>query len=521
MKITRAQSSLLAGASLLGLWFVAASVVRYGEPFGMDQGCFACFARWVSRGWLPYRDVFDSKAPLFVYTWAIVAALPGGIEHAAWTFEAVWLAATIGVAYIVASRVWDRPTGLAAAALLFAGLWSPAWGGYWSRAQSEELLAIPMMVSACMALRALERPKLALWAGVLAGVAGCFKIPSMAILLAWAVTWIACLPLRDALGRCLRLAAGVAVPWALVFGWFAANRATRDFVDAVFVYQSYHARYISPPWSQVLGDFSSTLALKATLLLVAGAVGLVRLARHRPREAHWLGAWTVSTMAAVAMQRQLAPYHYLLVVTPLALAGSYAAVDLVRAAIRSSGRPGFAIAGLVVLAFLAAREGVAWWKAYAADAEYLGGSLTREAFLRTFEPSEYAVTEEAAARYVREHSGPEDGVLVWGLSPGIYALSDRPPATRYVFHKLLVTDAPVSRMWPGVDGRRARFMDRLRAAPPLYVLVGRGDRNGFEPMDSYTTMMRFPDLRDFLQMGYHPETQIGRFIVLRRGAPTS
>ena len=152
---------------------------------------------------------------------------------------------------------------------------------------------------------------------------------------------------------------------------------------------------------------------------------------------------------------------------------------------------------------------------------YLAGRLPREAYLRSFDPPGYAATEEDAARYLRDHSGVDDGVLVWGLSPGIYAMSDRHPATRYVFHKLLVTDAPVSRMWPGVEGRRDRFMEKLRADPPLYVLVGRGDRNGFEPQDSYTTMMRFGELREFVTENYHPETQIGRFLVLRRGPPPS
>jgi len=503
--------------TLLAAAFVALSVVRSVEPFGMDQGCFACFARWVSRGWLPYRDVFDSKAPLFVYAWTLVAAIPGDIEHAAWWFEGAWLAATLGAVYFVASRVWDRGVGIAAAALLFVGLWSPAWGGYWSRAQSEELLAIPMMLSAWLAWRALDRARLAFWAGVLAGVAGCFKIPSMAILLAWVVTWIACVSLRDAMGRVARLAAGVALPWSLVFAWFAAHHATRDFVDAVFVYQSYHARYIAPGWGQVFAGFSSTMLAQATVLVVAAGMGLLRLVRLRTREAHWVGAWIFTTMVAIVLQRQLAPYHYLLAMPALAVAGGYGLTEIARNAIGTLKQPYLALAGPLGLVILGAREAVSWWNAYSPDASYLAGSLSREDYLAAFRPAEYALTEERAAQYLREHSSPADGVLVWGLSPGIYALSDRPPATRYVFHKLLVTDAPVSRMWPGLDERRVRFMDRLRADPPLYVLVGRGDSNGFEPLDSYATMMRFHDLRLMLQNEYTQETNIGRFVVYRRG----
>ena len=173
---------------------------------------------------------------------------------------------------------------------------------------------------------------------------------------------------------------------------------------------------------------------------------------------------------------------------------------------------------MLALVVLAGGESLAWWHDYAPDAAYLAGKLSREEFLRGFHPAGYEATEEDAAHYLREHSSAGDSLLVWGLSPGIYALADRPPATRYVFHKLLVTDAPVSRMWPGLDGRRVRFMETLRAAAPLYILVARNDPNGFEPLDSYTSMMRFRDLHDFISADYHLETQLGRFLVFRRGA---
>ena len=107
--------------------------------------------------------------------------------------------------------------------------------------------------------------------------------------------------------------------------------------------------------------------------------------------------------------------------------------------------------------------------------------------------------EEQAASWLRAHTRPDDGILVWGLSPGVYALADRHPVTRFPFHKILMTDAPLSRMWPGLDERRARFMAGLRRDPPAYVLVGRGDANGFEPLDSFTSMMRFGELKLLLR----------------------
>jgi len=513
----RSRLFFAAAVALFASLVVAVHVVRLPEPLGIDQGLFACFARWVPRGWLPYRDLFDSKPPLFLYWWACSALVPGDVVRAAWWWEGIWLALTLVAAYAVGARVGGRAVGLGAAVLLFVGLWSPAWGGFWSRAQAEEALALPMLGSAWLAWRALDRAPLAFACGVLVGVCGLFKIPSMAIALSWAVTWVACVPARDALARALRMIAGVLVPWALAFAWFAAHHAAGSFVEGVFVYQRYNAAFIAPPWGFVLQRFGGTMLSDATLLVAAGAIGVVRLARRRAREAHWLASWIVATMAAIVLQRQMsAGYHYLLVVPALAVAGGYGVAELV-AALRDSEARALGGAGLVALAILALPEARSWWHAYAPDAACLTGRLSRDAYLRAIQPGGFSmVDEEEAARWLRDRTAPSDGILVWALSPGVYALADRHPVTRYAFHKILMTDAPLSRMWPGLDRRRARLMEGLRADPPKYVLVGRGDANGFEPLDSFTSMRRFRALRFFLEQRYESDASIGHFLVYRR-----
>ena len=80
-----------------------------------------------------------------------------------------------------------------------------------------------------------------------------------------------------------------------------------------------------------------------------------------------------------------------------------------------------------------------------------------------------------------------------------------------------MTDAPLSRMIPGLDERRAELMRRLRADPPAYVLIGRNDRNGFEPETSMMSLTRFTELAAFVRSQYHPEIEIGNFLVVRRG----
>jgi hypothetical protein len=492
--------------------------IRSGEPLALDQGLFACFTRWVPRGWLPYRDIFDSKPPLFLYSWALAAAMPGDIATAMWRLETLWIAGSMVATFVLVRRMTgDRFAALASAALLFVGLWCPAWGGYWSRAQAEELAVLPIMLAATLALRE-PTPRRLIALGALTGVVGLFKIPAMAVAAAWPVMWLAD-GWRRVPARAGWALAGLALPWLVVVAFFAAHGALGDFVDGVFVYHRHNAAFIAPPWGETIVAFVRTICSAVPELLLLAAVGLVSLPR---RERLFVGAWIGSTMVAVVLQRQLADYHYLLIAPGLAVAAGCGLVAAVRALGRASVPWHRAAAAAVLFVFvaLATRTGAAWARAYGADASFALGRISRPAFLATFTRGivSPAVEDEAAA-YLREHTQSTDRILVWGLAPGIYALADRAPATKYPFHKILMTDAPLSRLIPGLAERRADYLARVAADPPIYVLVGRRDENGFEPQDSFTSLAAFPELHQILRSDYHLETEIGRFVVLRRGAP--
>ena len=101
------------GAVLLSL--TGAAVIRHVEPLGLDQGLFACVAQAIARGDLPYRDVWDSKPPSALYTYAVAFALPGPLSSRLWMFETLALLASGGTAFLIARRLWDRWAGLLAA----------------------------------------------------------------------------------------------------------------------------------------------------------------------------------------------------------------------------------------------------------------------------------------------------------------------------------------------------------------------------------------------------------------------
>jgi hypothetical protein len=73
-----------------------------------------------------------------------------------------------------------------------------------------------------------------------------------------------------------------------------------------------------------------------------------------------------------------------------------------------------------------------------------------------------------------------------------------------------------------VRGARAALGGCLETRdPPAYILVGTGDTNRFEPLDSRTQLERFPAFRGLVAREYETETKIGAFVVLRRRAFTA
>lgn len=495
---------MILGGVLAGLAAVVLGLhwLRAGEPLALDQGLFACFTRW--PGDLPYRDLFDSKPPLFLWSWSLGALLPGDVPLAMWRLETLWLAGSMTATWWFVRRLEGDVAGVAAAALLVLGLWCPAWGGYWSRAQAEELAVLPMMFAAGVALTGDEpsRRRLILL-GALTGVLGLFKIPTMAVAAAWPMLW----ERRYALKAAAWLVLGLVLPWLAVIVLYAAHGALGDFVDGVFLYHRHNAQFIAPAWLPTIATWAQTIALAVPELLVLAAAGLATLPT---RECRFLATWIGATALAVLLQRQLAGYQFLLVVPGLAVAAGCGAAALAR---RIKQWPA-ALTALVVLA-LVVRSVLAWTHAYGPDLAYARGELSRDAYLATFERGSPA-PEEHVAEWIRAQVPPGEHILVWATAPGIYALADRAPATRFPFHKILMTDAPLSRMIPGLDARRAELLARIDRERPAVIVVGRNDRNGFEPETSLESLVHWPELMARVKSGYDLATQIDNYMVFRR-----
>ena len=506
----------LAGLALVG-GYAFAVWVRAVEPLGLDQGLFALFGRLVPEGWLPYRDLWDSKPPLVLYTYPLAFALFGERVAALWWFEGAWLGLTALGAGVMASRLWGRWAGIAAAFFLVAGMWAPGWGGYWARAQAELFLALPLLGAAWFAWLGRERADAPFWCGVLTGIASLYKVPAAFLLAAWPGVWVGSPkdgPWWKKLGGMLL---GAVAPWLVVVLYFKLRGGLAEMLAAVFTYNTVYADMIARGTSlpaAALGALSE-LVRSIPALTIAGAIGLVELVVRRRAEALWLIPWVVATLVALVLQRQLAGYHFLLVVPGLALAAAYGIVTVGLAIRNGGGARILGLGALVVLLGLALPQVGRWQTAYGPDLELRRGRLSPDAYLARFDSGGpfSPAAELAAARIVDGASASRQRLLVWGLSPGIYFHAERTPATPFAFHHVLLTDSPLSAHFGDLSARRARLIEDLRKDPPGVILVGTRDANGFEPEDSYTQMIRFPELRQLVERSYAEGPPVGRFRV--------
>jgi hypothetical protein len=97
--------------------------------------------------------------------------------------------------------------------------------------------------------------------------------------------------------------------------------------------------------------------------------------------------------------------------------------------------------------------------------------------------------EEFVARSIRGGSG---SLFLWGNGSQVYALSGRPPASRYLHTLALSYDFAIHDQ---VGPNRAELMASLRAAPPAVIVID-------TPWLKNNQTLEFPELRDFLKQAY-------------------
>ena len=503
--------------------FILTQFIRWPEPLGIDQSLFACFGLWLPQGDVPYLDMWDSKPPAIFYLYALTFGLFGTDAASVRILDGLATGVGALLVYKLGCR-FDRAAGLwaAAAYLFFANM--PGFTGLWSSAQAETFIG-PFVVLALLAV-ASERPRpFALFAaGLLLGLAGLFKVPALLFVL----------PIGLYLGSgkdirgLLWFVGGVPVlPLFTVF-YFWHQDVLSLFYEAVFSYSILYREGVVPAefWSvsvQVLQTFIAECTLFWVLSVLGGAQLIFkRLGRENGngRLIILILSWWVCAYAVVWGQGQFAVYHFLLLLAPSALLSGFG-LHRIGFGVRIPG-PGrwlwrLVLGGILLAVSLLDMPG--YVRLYSPNVRYLTGQIDKATFLQhSWQGASAPQRDQEVGNYIAARSAPDETILVWSLAPAVYFYAGRRPATRYVFHHLLLTDAPISLQLPGLEQRQSEFMHELEQHPPAYILVGRDDQNRFEPRDSYEQMRRFSAFHHFVQKNYIPDQAWVGLLIYRRVA---
>ena len=173
------------------------------------------------------------------------------------------------------------------------------------------------------------------------------------------------------------------------------------------------------------------------------------------------------------------------------------------------------VCGVLVVVFMTPYASV--WSDYA-EAHGLAnrgqGGTTEDAFRSSYRwgGSDYdaAENDQVSARIAAE-TQPDDSIFIWGFEPSIYFLSERNPASRFLYdYPLLPALGPLAE-----EHERQLLADLDQSSPALFVVV-RADANDLEPLDSETQLMDHPRIAEYLSNFYRPAWSVGDFQVYRR-----
>jgi len=464
-----------------------------------DEAGYSVIANEIIDGGRPYIDAVDRKPPLLFWTYAAAFKIGGKYNWMALhVLSLAWTLATMGGLYVIAKQLFDRETGLVAA--LFYSVFQP-WLSFKNLAfNGEAIMNLPIVWAWAIGFsrgRVKYRPEL-LGAGALLCAAFLLKQPAA----------IAAVPLgiylllpgyRISRGltptQCVVHAAMLTTGFFGCLAVFAVILQQQNILrEAVYWTISNH----TIPYIFWKNGILMTLAfVGACFPLLIGAATAVRDRRSlwagkRSEQTALLGLLTVSAIGTAAGAR-FYDHYYIQLIPPLTLLAAPYYAHLWTGRMQPPNwllRPAITYAWLMTTVVVFS---ISHWLALNA----------RRVPLET-------------GRYLREHSGPNDRIFVWGDKPRIYVEARRRPASRYIL-SFPLTGKVFGGATPGLDTRSrilswawARLAQDFAMHPPTYIVDLQNDAKNAE-----YPVKNFPILAKLLQKRYQPIARTAEGVIYR------
>ena len=514
------------------LLILAARLPAVHQPFGRDQGIFACIGQNILKGLVPYRDLWDQKPPGIHFTYALFLWLFGDSMRAIQVMDLLALAITALMIYALAREVSGTRAGIFSLLIYFFysdPLFYGYGSGYWARSQAETYM-VPFLVGGFLVFfRFLRFPTgwRAWIAGLLWGAAFIFKYtallyPLCALVFLGLRTISArkrlSQPTFRSLGRTLILLGfgftSALLPFIIYFG---LHGALKDFFTISVLYNLKYAGAEASGGvdaAVMLGQWVKWTLRNPFLWLtgLAGGIAVAARARKEPETALWL-FWLAAAWGAIVMNGRYFHYYFIQIAPPLALLSACLLDHCINTMKTRISRVPAVIALAVCLLLL----GLDIQKVrlnLRPDRQFALGQIAEQEFYGRFATGDFSFLANLyLAAYLREKTAPEDSIYIFGFEPLVYFLAERRPASRYIFND------PVTVPYTKEEKREAGIreiltdMESRRAA---YLVIVAGDANAVDPTDSFEFFENTPSFKDYVDTRYALARSAGRFHIYKR-----
>ncbi len=467
---------------LLVLVILAAAAIRVRllqVPLERDEGEYAYIGQLILQGVPPFKLAYNMKLPGTYLAYAVSMALFGQTTAGVRLGLLLVNAGTILLLFLLGRRLLGTLPALGtAASFAFLSLSTEMLGVF---GHATHFVLLPATAGLLTFLSAVDSGRVAVFllSGLFLGFAVLMKQPG-AVFPLFALSWLAGTRLasqdrgiRRLLQESIVLSIGTAIPLAAtaivlaflgVFDkfWFWTVEYGREYVTAL-------------PLSQGIEHLESAVSRivpQALLLVGLASLGLVMLAFSRSGIRHraFLAGFLAFSIIGVSPGLYFREHYFVLALPAASLLVGAALKGLERAAPRASHSMPTSLVLLALVALACAQT------VYAQRDVYFRMS-PEQVSRRLYGLNPFPESLEIA-RYIKNHTGPDDRIAVFGSEPQIFFYSSRRSATGHIYMYGLMEKHPFARRM------QEEMIREIEASRPAYAVWVRIPTSWLESRDS-------------------------------------
>ncbi|HUT86296.1 MAG TPA: glycosyltransferase family 39 protein [Elusimicrobiales bacterium] len=406
--------------------------------YGYDTGFFAYIGDMIRYGQIPYRDMWDHKAPLVYYLNALSFALFGSHTKTVAIVEMVWIGVTSVFFYKIAKIIFDKKLIFKATFLFtvfFASSYAAKEAGF-----TTLYLQTCTVISIFLILKyeIVRKRYLLFLSAIMASCAFLFKQPGATIMLP-ALFYIALdgfykeKKVKPVVISASVWIAGFIFPIAAMAIYFAANNALADAISQMFTVNFMYSHTslnvfkihfgflggLQDAWAGG-GFLLFTLILCGIIMFTLDTASELKKEKIKPlirKHKFFLLAlvWFFSDMFAISFSGRYYHHYYLQAVASMVILGIFS----LKFIFKNTGK--VAIYAVIILAFLPLRADFKKILSVFKQPTVTINGLKYKDFKR----------EAPLIHWIQEHSNKDDYVLFWGAQTRFNFITQRKCPTKY------------------------------------------------------------------------------------------